>query len=251
MAIKESSLLAPQGPGLWLYVPRTNPTDPGGQNFPGIQSANNCGGEAGDSLYIGDVQPKTAGGTFTADAAGYWPHLAIYLGNNNLVDPHHVAKGRNGQADQLTAVPGWPWSNNQTEPVIRIDLASVYFRWGFGSVQVEGGAGPGGDQGTLVIPYLWDRPKIMQERAGWGLHTVPPQTHRLTFFTVARGTIINRPRCATTIWTPDDTVINGNVGASIVQFNFNNSSSVPLPLGACNSFTTTADTSLLFFEIVI
>lgn len=251
MAIKTSSLLAPSGPGLWLYTPTMGATDAGGQSFPGIQSANNCGGEAGDTLFIYDVQPKVPGGTFTADENGFWPHLAIYPGNNNLGDPNHVARGRNGQGDKLTAVPGWPWSNNQTEACIRIDLATVHLRWGCGSIQVEGGAGPGGDEGTLVIPFLWDRPRIMAERAGWGLNALAPQTHRLTFFNLIRGATVNRPRCATTIWTPDDTAINGKVGGTIVQFNFNNSSSVPLPVGACSSFTTTAATSLLFFEIVI
>lgn len=251
MAIKKSSLLAPAGPSLWLYTPQMNQDDPGGQNFPGIQSANNCGTEAGDILYIGDVQPKAAGGLFTADAAGYWPHLAIYPGNNNLADPHHKTKGTPGTDPQFTAAPGWPWSNNQTEPCIRIDLASVYLRWGCGSIQVEGGAGPGGDEGTLVIPFLWDRPRIMHERAGWGLHPHPPQTHRLTFYSLARGAKLNRPRNATTVWTPDSTNVLGKVGSTIVSFNFTGSASVPLPVGPCSSFETTADTSLLFFEIAI
>jgi len=250
VAIKKSTLDAPSGPQLWLYTPVGDPDAPGGQTFPGLQSANNCGGEAGDTLVILSVKPKAPGGAFVADSRGYRPHLAIYPGSNQMADPNHVTKGRNGQENKLTAVPGWPWGNDQTETCIRINFGTVYLRWGCGSIQVEGGDGPGGDAGTLGITYLWDRPKVLRDRAGWGQVVLPPITHRLTMYKVVRGTTIQRPTGASRIWTPDNVTITGNTGSNSFDLNFTNASSIPLDLGPADSVTMPGtDVTSVIFEL--
>lgn len=249
MAVKVSTLDSPKGPNLWRYVPAFAPTAPGGQNFPGIQSADACGGEAGDTLIITSVRPLASGGDFGPDETGLRPHLAIYPGSNQVADPNHVARGNYGQEDKLTAIPGWPWGNDENPACLRVDLGTVYLRWGCGSIQVEGGSGPGGDEGTLIITYLWDRPKILRDRAGWSLVVPPPITHRLTLYSLPRLRTIDRPAGATRIWTPDATIIRGNTGTSSVNFPFNGTTSLPLPVGPCDSFVTNDATSLLVFEL--
>lgn len=257
MAVKTSSLTFGTGPQVWFYTPADPASSPGSQNFPGIQNPGNCGAEVGDILIIKSVKALAPGGAFVPDSNGYMPHLAIYPGSNELADPNHETKGAPGQTNKHTAVPGWPWSNDQSEPCIRVNLGTVFLRWNCGSIQIEGGAigvgGAGGKANTIAITYLWDRPKIL-ERVGVQRH-VPTgvKTHRFTLWNITQASgaplIIQRPLCAARVWTPDLVTIQGNIGIYQMPLNFNNPQSVPLDCGPAESFTVPSGTSSLIFEL--
>src|SRR5580692_5259439 len=102
MAIKPGSLNL--GTQVWNYVPRDPATVPGALNFPGL-ATNRCGAAPGDAIIIKSVRAKAPGGAFAPDTNGFLPHLAVYPGSNDLVDPN-----------KDTAQPGFAWTNDSAPP---------------------------------------------------------------------------------------------------------------------------------------
>jgi len=242
MAIKKDSGATNEGDEVWNYQPGT-------QNFPALGT---CGCVHGDTWILKKI---TGPGTkkVVPDENGFLPHLAIYPATSYLKDPREVP-----------VKPGYSFTNDKFPPVLRVDLASVYMRWA-GSVQVEGGMIAGGappDPSTIIsYTFYWDRQWVLNEAEGsvrrYMMAPVGFIRHTFTMYNVggtdpASGTPIylERPMCASRVWTPDAVPITASFGTGgATTAVLNSDFAQPVPIGPFTHLSTPAKVGVLVFEL--
>jgi hypothetical protein len=256
--------LNPSQSGLWFYVPGTT-------NFPSIGA---CGVEAGDLFTIKRITfayPNATPGVnnVVPDRQGYLPHLAYYPETMNLGAPMKVERwkdtltGQEHRREYLDPAhcKGACYDNDaNAPPVYRLDRGTLYCR-GPGQVSIEGGSGPGGNDGTLAISYVWWRQSIAQAARDAGMkgivvpHTpAGPVTHRFTLWNAGGLDIAGNPIFvpvpygAVRVFTPDAQPITASFGPGTYSAVINADFGLAAPLGPF-TFVSTQVADQIIFEI--
>lgn len=241
----------------------------------GVFSAGNICVEAGDRIWFVSMQFATpgSGNDVTKDASGYFPHFVYRPIELFVQDPRDAISINK----PLYGVHGFG-----PPKTLRFDLASFYCPWA-GEVSIEGGDGPVGENGDLLIQYIWDRSpqqrlswwqtlvEIVATGLGFGngsqnplsrLPRIPVEMRSLTrqtltFYNVtptdtSDGTIparVQRPSGARGVWTPDAQTLTADFGFGTTSAVLESRHAQPIPLGPFLYVTTGIVLGSLVFEI--
>jgi hypothetical protein len=82
------------------------------------------------------------------DSDGYMPHMVFRPTYGRVKDPRTFPTENDVEQS---------FGNDSYPPEIRMDLGDFYAPYA-GEFSIEGGSGPGGPEGTLLISWVWDRP---------------------------------------------------------------------------------------------
>jgi hypothetical protein len=179
----------------------------------------------------GAMQPDVVPDGTAGQGAGYMPHWVYrpyWCRRQDVFDPPVDAGGNVVKLyDGVNGPAG-------VGPTIRVDLQYLYCPWA-GTVTIEGGSGPpSGIACPILLSFLWDQQarqrsgwwgtaaeiarRIRGETRNWSPVKMPrfPVDARLaarmtlTFYNAfagGRALSIERPECASSVWTPDQQVL--------------------------------------------
>jgi hypothetical protein len=209
---------------------------PGSQQFPSVGGG--CLG-LGDRVVFRNVRWKAFAmgvSDLTADASGLWPCWAYAPGYVKNADPKRLP------VDEQRARDGFLFGNDSA-PVVYTDFG-VGIATNGGDFRVEGGDGPGGDAGVLLITWTWERPALTRGQSA----PARGVTHDTISYYGVRGSM-NRPDFAADVYTPDAQSLTLDSGPGttsvVVPCNF----AQPAKLGPFQRVTVSGTVGTLIFGI--
>jgi hypothetical protein len=178
---------------LGLYVPGTGKWGSGGAQCPANGDRYRLKNIAWQAFEMGvsDLVP---------DAAGFMPHWVLKNANVAQADPR----------SNLATPDGALYGNDTLPPAWRQDLGPLVVEGTGSALTIQGGQGPGGSAGTLVLTYVWERGWLQHEHQA--KNTRGQEWYVLTSNNVAAGARIYRPDFATRIRTPSNSLVDLDSG---------------------------------------
>jgi hypothetical protein len=173
------------------------------------------------------------------DAAGFMPHAVLKNASGSLADPR----------SNLATTDGSLYSNDPYPPAWRQDLGPLVVEGTGGALSFQGGDGPGGLAGTLVITYVWERGWLMREHQA--RNSRGQEWYTQTFWNVPADARIYRPDFATRVRTPSNVNVDLDSGPGTTPCRVALDFGEPTSLGAYQFFVNTSDDTIPVVEFWI